>query len=76
MDSRDTQRIAEAVPIGEAARLLGVTVETVRRWERAGRIQAQRTPGGQRRFPVSEVERLRGTTEADPAIAEAQAVTR
>ena len=76
MTSRDTQTEAEMVSIGEVARLLGVSVDTVRRWERAGRIHAHRTAGGQRRFPASEVDRVRGTTEASPRVAEAQVVER
>lgn len=64
-ETRDTQTEAEMVPIGDVARLLGVSVDTVRRWEKAGRIcTAQRTPGGQRRFPMAEIDRLRRTTEA------------
>lgn len=58
MTTRHTQRHQEALAIGEAARALGVTVETLRRWDRAGRIQSFRTPGGQRRFPRSEIDRL------------------
>ena len=50
---------ADLLPIGEAARLLGVSVGTVRRWEREGKISAQRTPGGQRRFDRAEIERAR-----------------
>ena len=46
------------VPIGEAARRLGVSVDTLRRWERAGRIVAVRTAGGQRRYTDAEVERV------------------
>lgn len=48
----------ETYRIGEAARTLGVRVETVRRWERAGRIRTVRTPGGQRRVPAEEIARL------------------
>ncbi len=55
-----TQVSQEPLAIGEVARLLGVTVETVRRWDRAGRITSIRTPGGQRRFAQSEVDRLLG----------------
>lgn len=47
------------LPIGDVAKLLGVSVETVRRWDRAGQIKSTRTPGGQRRFASSEVDRLR-----------------
>ena len=44
--------------IGEAAEMLGVSVETVRRWEREGRLRTKRTGGGQRRVPLDEVRRL------------------
>lgn len=40
------------VPIGEAAKLLGVSVQTLRRWDVEGRLVPQRTPGGQRRYEV------------------------
>jgi excisionase family DNA binding protein len=36
--------------IGEVADKLGVTVATVRVWEKTGKIKAIRTPGGHRRF--------------------------
>ncbi len=37
--------------------MLGVSVETVRRWERDGRLTV-RTSGGQRLVPLPEVRRL------------------
>jgi molybdopterin-binding protein len=46
--------------IGEAARLLGVSVDTVRRWDRQGRIRTRRDQANRRLVPDSEVERLRG----------------
>lgn len=48
-----------AVRIGEAAEMLGVSVETVRRWERGGRLRTERSSGGQRVVPLAEVTRLR-----------------
>ncbi|HLB39496.1 MAG TPA: helix-turn-helix transcriptional regulator [Actinomycetota bacterium] len=44
--------------IGEAAKLLGVRVETLRRWEREGKLAVERTSGGQRVVPEAEVARL------------------
>ena len=44
--------------IGEAAKLIGVRVETLRTWERAGKLKTERTKGGQRTVPQSEVARL------------------
>lgn len=48
--------------IREAADALGVSVETVRRWAASGRIRAERTAGGHRRFDPAEVGRLKGDT--------------
>lgn len=56
--------------IGEAARLLGVRVETLRRWERDGKIRTARTAGGQREVLAAEVARLlaeRRATQTAPA---------
>ena len=44
--------------VGQAAELLGVTVETLRRWEADGRLSLERTAGGQRAVPIAEVSRL------------------
>jgi molybdopterin-binding protein len=59
--------------IGEAASLLGVRVETLRRWEREGKLKTSRTPGGQRLVPTGEVARLlaeRRRTETPPISAQ------
>jgi molybdopterin-binding protein len=44
--------------IGQAAEAIGVRVETLRRWERDGKLETVRTSGGQRRVPAGEVARL------------------
>jgi molybdopterin-binding protein len=44
--------------LGEAARAIGVSVDTLRRWDRAGRLRTSRDDRNQRRVPRSEVERL------------------
>ena len=44
--------------IGQAAELLGVTPETLRRWEADGRLTTVRSGGGQRLVPIVEVSRL------------------
>jgi molybdopterin-binding protein len=44
----------------EAARTLGVSLDTLRRWDKSGRIRTQRDAGNRRLVPASEVERLRG----------------
>jgi lipoic acid synthetase len=50
--------VSEDHRIGEAAQMLGVRVETLRRWEREGKLRTSRTSGGQRRIPDSEIARL------------------
>jgi molybdopterin-binding protein len=44
--------------IGEAAEILGVRVETLRRWARSGTLRVTRTKGGQRLVPAAEVARV------------------
>ncbi|HVW47089.1 MAG TPA: helix-turn-helix transcriptional regulator [Solirubrobacterales bacterium] len=46
--------------LGEAARALDVSVDTVRRWARAGKIETSRDDANRRRVPTSEVARLAG----------------
>jgi molybdopterin-binding protein len=44
----------------EAARALGISLDTLRRWDRDGRIRVRRDAANRRLVPASEVERLRG----------------
>jgi molybdopterin-binding protein len=44
----------------EAARALGISLDTLRRWDRAGRIRVERDAANRRVVPAAEVERLRG----------------
>ncbi len=55
--------VTEYVPIGDVARRFGVTPQTVRSWEAAGKLRAVRTPGGQRRFSRAEVDALELTMQ-------------
>jgi molybdopterin-binding protein len=62
------------IRIGQAAELLGVGVETLRRWELEGRLATTRTDGGQRRVAIAEVTRLlterRRITQDRPIVAQ------
>jgi molybdopterin-binding protein len=49
-----------SIRIGRAAEMLGVTVDTIRRWADEGRIRSDRSPGGQRLIPIDDVTRLIG----------------
>jgi molybdopterin-binding protein len=44
----------------EAARALGISLDTLRRWDREGRIRVVRDASNRRQVPVTEVERLSG----------------
>jgi molybdopterin-binding protein len=44
--------------VGQAAEMLGVSVETLRRWEAEGRVQMGRSDGNQRVIEVGEITRL------------------
>ena len=45
----------EWLTVGEAARYLGVSEPTLRKWTDAGTIDAFRTPGGHRRYRIEEL---------------------
>jgi molybdopterin-binding protein len=45
----------------EAARALGISLDTLRRWDRAGRLRVERDERNRRVVPESEIRRLRGS---------------
>lgn len=53
--------------IGDAAEVLGVRVETLRRWEREGRAKMRRTAGGQRMMSAAELKRLQRSRRKPPS---------
>jgi excisionase family DNA binding protein len=46
--------------IGEASEYLGVSIDTLRRWEKKGKIISYRSPGGHRYFKKSELDNMFG----------------
>ena len=42
----------------EAAKVLGVSKSTMRRWEAEGRLHPERTPGGHRRYRSEELTQM------------------
>jgi molybdopterin-binding protein len=48
----------------EAAKLLGISLDTLRRWDRDGRIQTARDSGNRRIVAATEIKRLRGEGDA------------
>ncbi|MGH3080963.1 MAG: TOBE domain-containing protein [Gaiellaceae bacterium] len=57
----------ELIPAGEAARRLGISLDTLRRWDRAGRIRTERDSANRRVVPLSELARLTGGA-GEPAL--------
>lgn len=49
--------------LAEAAAAIGVSVDTLRRWDRDGRISVHRDDRNRRRVPAGEVQRLAGRPE-------------
>jgi molybdopterin-binding protein len=52
------EHTATRLRVGQAAEMLQVSVETLRRWETEGRLRMERSEGGQRLVDVGEVSRL------------------
>lgn len=50
----------ETYTAAEAARALGISLDTLRRWDRAGRLTVGRDASNRRVVAASEVDRLRG----------------
>lgn len=47
----------------QVAKLLNVWPETLRRWEKEGKLKPLRTPGGHRRYKESQIKKLLGEEE-------------
>jgi molybdopterin-binding protein len=54
----ENEPTAGRLRVGQAAEMLGVSVETLRRWEADGRLRVHRSAGGQRLVDIAEVSRL------------------
>jgi excisionase family DNA binding protein len=64
-DSRHGSRLG--LSTSQAARELGVSLGTVRRWADMGYLQAYRTPGGQRRFSREQIDEfIRSLEQGSP----------
>src|SRR3989344_1058806 len=49
----------DIVPISEAAKILGVSIDTIRRWDKSGVIHSSRPNGKNRYFSIEELEKLK-----------------
>ena len=55
---RMDEGIDDRIGIGAAASALGVSVDTLRRWERAGKAHFERDEAGRRTLPAAELARM------------------
>ena len=55
-----------SMTIGEAAKAIGVSADTLRRWDRQGKLKTKRDDRDRRMVPVSEVERLTTHPHREP----------
>jgi molybdopterin-binding protein len=53
------RQMPDDLTLGEAARAIGVSADTLRRWDRAGTLRTTRDEQNRRRVPAAEVDRLR-----------------
>ncbi len=61
------QTMATTLTLGEAAKAIGVSPDTLRRWDRAGKLHTQRDARNRRMVPVEEVRRLSGRRQRHAA---------
>jgi molybdopterin-binding protein len=62
----DYNAIVAKYKVGDAATLLGVSSDTVRRWVDSGRLSSERTPGGQRLINGQDLARFAETMKSMP----------
>lgn len=57
-DQSKNHESTSLLSVSDAARYLGVSSSTIRRWERENKILSVRTPGGHRRFSLKDLKSL------------------
>ena len=70
----DTSRSPLGLSTSQAAKALGVSLGTIRRWSDMGYLQSYRTPGGQRRFSADQIDQFltrlqRGASPSEERVA-------
>ncbi|MFH0936709.1 MAG: helix-turn-helix domain-containing protein, partial [Candidatus Daviesbacteria bacterium] len=65
----------DLVKIGEASKILGVSIDTLRRWGKADKIQAIRTPGGTRLYDANKLRNIVGEKETPVELTETDAAS-
>jgi excisionase family DNA binding protein len=57
----DENKKEKMLSIGEVSEYLGVSIDTLRRWEKKGKVKAYRSPGNHRYFKKKDIDNLFGT---------------
>lgn len=55
------QNTRELLSIGQASEYLGISIDTLRRWEKRSKLTTFRSPGGHRYFDKKDLDELFGT---------------
>jgi molybdopterin-binding protein len=55
----------QTLTAAQASRALGISLDTLRRWDREGKLRVERDSANRRVVPATEVERLRGEEGAE-----------
>lgn len=58
MNSQPSGQSSEWLTLGDASKQLGVSPATLRQWADKGKVRSFRTPGGHRRFSISEMRSM------------------
>ncbi len=59
-ETKHDQTPTDLLRLAEAAALLDVHPDTLRRWADEGKVRSLRTPGGQRRFTRADIDAVYG----------------
>jgi len=59
-DGKTLNNQQQMLSIGEVSEYLGVSIDTLRRWEKKGKVIAYRSPGGHRYFKQKDLDNLFG----------------
>ncbi|MEM7825757.1 MAG: helix-turn-helix domain-containing protein [Candidatus Aenigmatarchaeota archaeon] len=54
------ENLQKLLSIGQASEYLGISIDTLRRWEKKGKLVSYRSPGGHRYFRKSDLDKLFG----------------
>jgi len=70
-DLRDSLTVVPTFQMGQAAELLGVSTDTLRRWADAGRLATTRSPGGRRQIDGADLAEMARTLAVEPPVGSA-----